>query len=157
MQNTYKGIDYTTYIVKSGDSLYSIAQLFDSNVDKIKQLNNLGTNTIYPNQILFIPKNRPASGMIYQTVEGDTLATVFRKLNLDPKCLKCYAPMMNVLLVPNQVIEIIDHKPGKGNKNIIYMGEDIEEFLMNNEIDAMDLLKSNQNNWLTPGSRIRIG
>ena len=40
-------------------------------------------------------------------------------------------------------------------KNIIYMGEDIEEFLMNNEIDAMDLIKTNK--WLTPGTRVRIG
>lgn len=157
MQNTHKGVDYTTYIVKSGDSLYAIAELFGSNVEKIKNVNNLASNTIYPNQILFIPRNMPTSNKVYQTMEGDTLATVFRKLNLDSKCLKCYAPMMNILLVPNQLIEIVDHKPGKTNKNIIYMGEEIEEFLMNNEIDAMGLLKSNQNNWLTPGSRIRIG
>ena len=53
MQTAYKGMDYTTYIVKPGDSLYSIAQLFGSTVDMIKNANNLGTNTIYPNQILY--------------------------------------------------------------------------------------------------------
>lgn len=154
MQNAYKGIDYTTYIVKPGDSLYAIAQLFDSTVDMIKNVNNLGTNTIYPNQILFIPKRMPSHNRLYQTVEGDTLSTVFRKLNLDPKCLKNYAPMMDVLLVPNQVIELVGKTCGK-EKNIIYMGEDIEEFLMNNEIDAMDLIKTNK--WLTPGTRVLIG
>ena len=154
MQNTYKGMDYTTYIVKNGDSLYAIAELFGSTVDKIKNANNLGTNTIYPNQILFIPRHNPISNNMYQTVEGDTLATVFKKLNLDTKCLKCYSPLMNVLLVPNQLIEIVDNKKPMP-KTITYMGEDIEEFLMNNEIDALGLLKSN--NWLTPGSRIRIG
>lgn len=158
MQNTYKGIDYTTYIVKSGDSLYSIAELFGSNVEMIKNLNNLATNTIYPNQILFIPRNNSNSNNnMYQTVEGDTLATVFRKLNLDSKCLKCYAPLMNVLLVPNQIIEVVGNKKPGMNKSVTYMGENIEEFLMNNEIDAMGLLNSNKNNWLTPGSRIRIG
>ena len=155
MQTAYKGMDYTTYIVKPGDSLYSIAQLFGSTVDMIKNANNLGTNTIYPNQILFIPKRMPSNNRVYQTVEGDTLSTIFRKLNLDPKCLKNYAPMMDVLLVPNQVIELIGHKPCGKEKNIIYMGEDIEEFLMNNEIDAMDLIKTNK--WLTPGARVRIG
>ena len=154
MQNAYKGMDYTTYIVKSGDSLYSIAQLFDSSVDMIKNVNNLGTNTIYPNQILFIPKRKMSHNRLYQTVEGDTLSTIFRKLNLDPKCLKNYAPMMDVLLVPNQVIELIG-KPCTKDKNIIYMGEDIEEFLMNNEIDAMELIKTNK--WLTPGTRVLIG
>ena len=155
MQNTQKGIDYTTYIVKSGDSLYAIAQLFGSNVDTIKNTNNLASNTIYPNQILFIPRNKMITNNMYQTVEGDTLATVFRKLNLDTKCLKCYSPLMNVLLLPNHLIEVVDNKKPMGNKTITYMGEDIEEFLMNNEIDAMGLIKSN--NWLTPGSRIRLG
>jgi LysM repeat protein len=154
LQNAYKGIDYTTYIVKPGDSLYAIAQLFDSSVEMIKNVNNLGTNTIYPNQILFIPKRMHSNNRLYQTVEGDTLSTVFRKLNLDPKCLKNYAPMMDVLLVPNQVIELVGKTCSK-EKNIIYMGEDIEEFLMNNEIDAMDLIKTNK--WLTPGARVRIG
>ena len=155
MQNAYKGIDYTTYIVKPGDSLYSIAQLFDSTVEMIKNVNNLGTNMIYPNQILFIPRKMTSSNRLYQTVEGDTLSTVFRKLNLDPKCLKNYAPMMDVLLVPNQVIELVGSKTCGKEKNIVYMGEDIEEFLMNNEIDAMDLIKTNK--WLTPGARVRIG
>ena len=155
MQNAYKGIDYTTYIVKPGDSLYSIAQLFDSTVEMIKNANNLGTNTIYPNQILFIPRKMTSGNRLYQTVEGDTLSTVFRKLNLDPKCLKNYAPMMDVLLVPNQVIELVGSKTCGKEKNIVYMGEDIEEFLMNNEIDAMDLIKTNK--WLTPGARVRIG
>ena len=101
MHNKMKDINYQTYIVKPGDSLYTIAMLFDSSVDMIKTTNNLASNTIYPNQILFIPSKRNNS--IYQTVEGDTLSIVFKKLNLDPKCLKNYMPMMDILLVPNQV------------------------------------------------------
>ena len=153
MQNNLGGLDYTTYIVKSGDSLYAIAQLFGSNVDSIKKANNLATNTIYPNQILYIPRHMMQHNNRYQTVEGDTLSTVFQKLNLDKKCLKCYFPIMDILLVPNQVIEIVGNKP---NKTITYMGEDIEEFLINNELNAMDLLKSNKIDWLTPGTRIRM-
>ena len=155
MHNKQNDINYQTYIVKPGDSLYSIAVIFDSSVDMIKNTNNLTSNTIYPNQILFIPSKRYMNNM-YQTVEGDTLAIVFQKLNLDPKCLKNYMPMMDVLLVPNQVIELVD---GKGCKksDVTYMGEDIEEFLINNETNAMTLLKANKNNWLTPGTRVRIG
>ena len=156
MHNKQNELNYQTYIVKPGDSLYSIAMLFDSSVDMIKNVNNLGGNTIYPNQILFIPSRRHSTANTYQTVEGDTLATVFRKLNLDTKCLKNYMPMMDVLLVPNQVIELVE---GNGCKksDVTYMGEDIEEFLMNNETNAMTLLKANKNNWLTPGTRVRIG
>lgn len=154
MQNKQDTV-YTTYIVKRGDSLFSIAQLFDSSVEMIKKFNNLVTDTIYPNQVLFIPKKYTQESNSYQTVEGDTLATVFRKLNLDTMCLKNYIPMMDILLVPNQFIELVDFK-GCQNKTITYMGENIEEFLMNNEINAIDLLKLNKNKWLTSGSRVKI-
>lgn len=155
MQNKQDTV-YTTYIVKRGDSLYAIAQLFDSSVEMIKMFNNLVTDTIYPNQILFIPRRNMGDGNIYQTVEGDTLATVFRKLNLDTMCLKNYIPMMDVLLVPNQVIELVDFKGCSNKKTTTYMGENIEEFLMNNEIDAMDLIKLNKNKWLPSGTRVKI-
>ncbi len=37
-----------TYRVKRGDTLFGIAQLFDTTVDKIKSLNRLSTSRITP-------------------------------------------------------------------------------------------------------------
>jgi LysM repeat protein len=37
-----------TYRVKRGDTLYAIAQLFDTTVAKIKSLNRLNSNRITP-------------------------------------------------------------------------------------------------------------
>ncbi len=42
----------TTYTVKSGDSLYLIAQRFGITVNQIRQLNGLSSNTIYVGQTL---------------------------------------------------------------------------------------------------------
>lgn len=42
------------YVVKSGDSLYKIAQDHDMSVDEIKQLNNLSSNTIRVGQQLTV-------------------------------------------------------------------------------------------------------
>ncbi len=55
----YLGINYTfpniiTYIVKPNDSLYQIAKKYNTSVKKIKELNNLKTDTIYPGAILQI-------------------------------------------------------------------------------------------------------
>ena len=49
-------IDYINYTVKSGDSLYKIASLYNTTIDKIKNLNNLTSNNLQINQVLKIPK-----------------------------------------------------------------------------------------------------
>lgn len=43
-----------TYIVKSGDSLYSIAKKFNTTVDELKKLNNLTSNLLNIGQILIV-------------------------------------------------------------------------------------------------------
>ncbi len=55
----YLGINYSTpntitYIVKPNDSLYKIAEKYGTTITKIKNLNNLTSDTIYPGAILKI-------------------------------------------------------------------------------------------------------
>ena len=47
-------ITETTYVVKAGDNLYSIARKFNTSVDSLKQLNNLNSNLLSVGQILII-------------------------------------------------------------------------------------------------------
>ncbi len=44
----------TTYTVKKGDSLYSIAKKYSTTIDRLKQLNNLSSNLLSIGQILII-------------------------------------------------------------------------------------------------------
>ena len=56
----YIGVNYTpktfenTYIVKKGDSLYSIARTLNTTVDKLKNVNNLSSNLLSIGQVLKI-------------------------------------------------------------------------------------------------------
>ena len=50
----YKPAVDTTYTVKKGDTLYSIARTFNTTVDNIKKKNNLSTNSLTIGQILKI-------------------------------------------------------------------------------------------------------
>ena len=64
-----------TYIVKSGDTLYSIAKKFGLSVDKLKSINNLNSNLIKINQELIIPNKT------ITIKKGDTLYSLAKKNN----------------------------------------------------------------------------
>ena len=62
------------YIVKKGDSLWSISRAYNTTVDELKKLNNLSTNLLSVGQILKIPvKSEVENYNIYTVVKGDTL------------------------------------------------------------------------------------
>ena len=73
--------DYETYVVKTGDSLWEISRKYQTTIEELMELNNLSQDTIYPNQVLFIPKKKHDCGCYYQTVAGDTLGVVFNLTN----------------------------------------------------------------------------
>lgn len=85
LYNTYLGVDdvlppvidtgVTDYVVRSGDTLWLLAQRFHTTVDAIKSLNGLTGNTLYIGQILKIPTAGASGGSYFEYVvrSGDTL------------------------------------------------------------------------------------
>lgn len=70
------------YTVQRGDTLYSISQKFNIPVNKLKELNNLNTNTILPGQILIIKEiETPPQPTTYKVQKGDTLYSISQKFN----------------------------------------------------------------------------
>lgn len=67
--------NYDTYTVKSGDTLYAIANKYNTTVDAIKKLNNLTSNTLSINQVLKIPNN-DTDYITYTVKKGDTLYSI---------------------------------------------------------------------------------
>ena len=83
--------DYTIYIVKKGDSLYSIAQKYNTTVDSIKKLNNLASNLLSINQQLKIPKKKEEEVQNfynYVVVPGDTLYSIAKNNNTTVETIK---------------------------------------------------------------------
>lgn len=68
-----------TYVVKKGDSLWAIANKYDTTVDKIKSTNNLSSNTLSIGQTLIIPST--SSFTNYTVQKGDSLWLIANKYN----------------------------------------------------------------------------
>ena len=84
--SNYAGVTYTPaslegyYVVKKGDSLWSIASKNNTTVDNIKKLNNLSSNTLQIGQLLKLPgsseENEVDSENIYIVKKGDSLYSI---------------------------------------------------------------------------------
>lgn len=87
----------STYTVKKGDTLTKIAKKYNLTVNKLKELNNLKSNTIYANQKLVTSASKAkkettaAKATVsiknektttYKVVAGDTLTKIANKHNL---------------------------------------------------------------------------
>ena len=70
-----------TYVVQDGDTLWKIANKYNVSIDSIKSLNNLKSNVIYPNDILYIPtgSNIPSTNIDYIVKPGDSLYLIANK------------------------------------------------------------------------------
>ena len=70
----------SVYVVRSGDSLSGIAEIFGVSVNTIIWANDIKGGKINPGQSLII---LPISGVQHRVVRGDTLASLAKKYNAD--------------------------------------------------------------------------
>ena len=97
-----------TYVVKSGDSLYSIARKYNTTVDEIKRLNNLTSNLLSIGQVLKIPSG--SSTNTYVVKSGDNLYSIARKYQITVDELKKLNNLNSNLLSIGQVLKVPKQK-----------------------------------------------
>ncbi len=84
----YTGVAYDQdvegiYVVKSGDTLYSIARKYNTTVDEIKRLNDLTSNTLTIGTKLIVPTEKEdESKGTYVVKAGDTLYKIANANNV---------------------------------------------------------------------------
>jgi len=93
------------YVVKSGDSLYSIANANNTTVDTLKQLNNLTSNTLSIGQTLLLP-SALTTAETYTVQRGDTLYGIANKLGTTVDELKTLNNLTSNSLSIGQVLKI---------------------------------------------------
>ena len=97
----------STYVVQSGDSLYSIARKFNTTVNEIKSLNNLTSNVLAINQELKIPTTTATIPNTTYTVQsGDSLYSIARKFNTTVNEIKSLNNLTSNNLSIGQILKI---------------------------------------------------
>src|SRR5699024_7274210 len=107
----------STYTVKSGDTLYHIAQRNNMSVAALKQLNNLSSDLILIGQKLKVigspstPAPKPttpsqSSGSTYTVKSGDTLYHIAQRNNMSVAALKQLNNLSSDLIVIGQKLKV---------------------------------------------------
>ena len=91
------------YTVKKGDTLYSIAKLYNTTINRIKELNNLTTNIISIGQNLLVDNENYDT---YEVKSGDTLYSIARRFSTTVDEIKKLNNLVSNLLSISQIIKI---------------------------------------------------
>jgi len=85
------------YVVQSGDTLGSIADQFETDVDTLRSLNNLNSDSLAVGQPLYVPYKEgmtvagmptPTPGPYMYTIQpGDTISGLSARFNVDPAAI----------------------------------------------------------------------
>ena len=111
----YAGVSYippTTdivegyYTVKRGDTLYSIANQFNTTVQTIKNLNNLTSNNLQIGQVLLVTEMVYPDVSTYIVEKGDTLYGIATKFSTTVQAIKALNNLTTNTLLPGQQIYI---------------------------------------------------
>ena len=152
-----------TYKVKSGDTLYSIAQKYNISVNELKELNNLKNNNITVGQVLKIKSNIPSEEVTeknyYIVKSGDTLYSIAKKYNTTVDEIK----KLNNLKSDNLSIGMelkIKEEPSSTNyiDYVVKSGDNLYSIAKknNNTVDEIKKLNGLTSNLLNIGMTLKI-
>ena len=169
----YKNIPYTppaniqtpvtpnqnnTYLVKKGDTLYSLAKQYNTTVDELKQLNNLANNTLSIGQILKVPTSTTNT---YTVKSGDTLYSIATKNNTTVDRLKQLNNLISNILSIGQTLILPDKEIIEiptTNTYTVKSGDTLYSIAKqyNTTVDAIKQLNNITSNTLSIGNVLKI-
>ena len=152
-----------TYVVKSGDSLYSIARKYNTTVDELKRLNNLSSNVLSIGQVLKIPSSESnnmgsstGTTNTYVVKSGDSLYSIARKYNTTVDEIKSLNNLTSNLLSIGQVLKI--PSGSSTNTYVVKSGDNLYSIARKYQITVNELKKLNNlsSNLLSIGQVLKV-
>ena len=155
-----------TYVVKSGDSLWSIAGKYATTVNELKSLNNLASNNLQIGQVLKVPTNTVSTETNTYTVKsGDSLWNIARKYGITVNELKSINNLISDNLQIGQVLRVPSSETGTqtgeiigGNTYTVKSGDSLWKIanLYGTTVNELKSLNSLTTNNLSIGQILRL-
>ena len=147
-----------TYVVQRGDTLYSIANKYNTTVPELKRLNNLTSDTLSIGQLLIVKEDNEeidSNYDIYEVVKGDSLWQIAKRFNTTVNDL---INLNNLDTINLQIGDKLKVPSITTNKYIVKKGDTLWSIAKNNNISVNNLKEANNlnNNLISIGDELII-
>ncbi len=146
------------YVVKSGDTLWSIARKYNLSVNELKALNNLSSNVLSVGQRLIVGKG---SSNDYVVSAGDTLWAIARKFNVSVDDIKSLNNLSSNNLSTGMILKIPSYSNKQNEETNVYVvksGDSLWSIarMFNSTVDEIKSLNGLKSNVLSIGQRLVV-
>ena len=145
-----------TYTVKSGDSLWKIANQYGITVNELKSLNDLTSDILSIGQVLQIPSSSSSnnSGSTYTVKAGDSLWNIANKYGITVDELKNLNNLTSNTLSIGQILKV----PNGGNTYTVKSGDSLWSIAnrYGTTVDTLKSLNGLTSNTLSIGQVLRL-
>ena len=161
----YAGYNYVapgganTYTVKSGDSLWKIANEYGVTVDELKKVNNLTSNVLNIGQILKLPNKEVESDNIYIVKSGDSFWKIANEYDVTVDELKKANNLTsNVLSIGQKLVIPLETVVSDQTYYTVQSGDSLWNIAKRYGVSVDELKKANNlsSNLLTIGQKLII-
>ena len=148
----------TYYVVKNGDTLWSIARKYNLSVNELKALNNLSSNVLSVGQRLIVGKD---SSNDYVVSAGDTLWAIARKFNVSVDDIKSLNNLSSNNLSIGMTLKIPPYSNKQNEETNVYVvksGDSLWSIarMFNSTVDEIKSLNGLKSNVLRIGQRLVV-
>ena len=153
---------YNTYVVKSGDTLYSVAKKYGISVTELKEINDLSNNTLSIGQKLLVPattiiidETTPGEYITYTVKSGDNLYSIANRYGVSVKEIMNLNNLTSNLLNVGQTLRI---PTSETNTYIVKSGDNLYSIARryNTTVDAIKRKNNLVSNNLSIGQSLII-
>ncbi len=143
------------YVVKKGDSLYSISHKFNVGLDLLRQLNHINGKMLYPGQRLQL---RPSSldEAVYVVRPGDTLSEIAQKYHIKVSTLKKLNGIRGHKILVGEKLRI---KASQTGIHMVESGDALWEIARayGMTVDELKKLNGLTTDQIYPGQELKLG